>query len=112
VGSTPTTRYVGQTVKSSLNRLGELLISVALVVTVAFLGFVVGGLIGAQTVPPDGAFAAGATVFVYGAGGALIACVAGVVAAARLSTPAQLRVLLMSGVTAAAALGWFVLRMQ
>ena len=71
-----------------------------------FLGFVAGGLIGASQVPPDAGLAAGATVFVWAAGGATAALVIGVVLARQLPTRMRQAIVFVLAAFAAFALPW------
>jgi hypothetical protein len=77
-----------------------------LVVLLAFLGFVAGGRIGASQVPDDGAFAGGATVFLWGSGGALLFLVIGIVLARRLSVRTQRVAILVAAGFVLLALLW------
>ena len=89
----------------------KILLQLALILLLALGGFLAGGLIGARSVPPDAAFAAGATVFMSG----VIGSIAGVIVAAFVVSGLSLRnqrlvfvgaLLLVSLVVVAMAAGW------
>jgi hypothetical protein len=72
------------------------LAKIGLLSLLAFLGFVGGGMIGAQFVPEGSGLAGGATVFLWALGGVISAIVGGSLAVSRLSARAQRLMLLGS----------------
>jgi hypothetical protein len=80
------------------------------VVLLAFLGFAAGGWLGARQVPADAGLAAGATVFLWAAGGAVAALFAGIVLALRLTPRARRAIVLVTAVLSLLALLWVGVR--
>ena len=74
--------------------------------SLALLGFVAGGQIGATQVRGGDGLAGGATVFLWAAGGTLFALVAGIVLARRLSARARRTAALVAVALALPVLIW------
>lgn len=67
----------------------NVLLQVGLVLLFAFLGFVAGGMVGAQFVPAGAGLAGGATVFLWALGGLVVGTVGSAMAVGWLSMRAQ-----------------------
>lgn len=77
-----------------------------LVGTLAFLGFIAGGQIGASQAPADAGLAGGATVFLWASGGALLALLIGIVLVVSLPVRTQRVTALMVAALTVLALLW------
>ncbi len=88
------------------------LLQVGLVLLLAFLGFVGGGMIGAQWVPEGNGLAGGATVFLWALGGMAFSIIAAAVAVSRLTVRMQRRLLLVCAALTALVLAAIAARMS
>ncbi len=84
----------------------KVLLQVGLVLLVAFLGFVSGGMAGAQFVPAGAGLAGGATTFLWALGGLLVGAIGGTMVVTRLSVRAQRLAFLVAALLAAVMLAW------